>query len=200
MARRSCCAPISPRSSCSSWARTSASARRSTARSPPAPGDPVILLNNDVVCEPRFVEALLEPAAAGAEMVAGVLLTERDPRFVDSAGVDRRPHPDGLRLPQRRAASRGVEARFRPARPDRRRGALLAAPRSRPSAASTSASSSTTRTSTWPCGWSPAGVRCELAPDAAAVHAYSARPRRAASGAKYARTGWSAATCCAATG
>ena len=86
-ARRSCCAPISPRSSCSSWARTSASARRSTARSPPAAGDPVILLNNDVVCEPRFLEALLEPAAAGAEMVAGVLLTERDPRFIDSAGV-----------------------------------------------------------------------------------------------------------------
>jgi N-acetylglucosaminyl-diphospho-decaprenol L-rhamnosyltransferase len=51
------------------------------------PGDPVILLNNDVVCEPRFLEALLEPAAAGAEMVAGVLLTERDPGFVDSAGV-----------------------------------------------------------------------------------------------------------------
>jgi GT2 family glycosyltransferase len=50
-------------------------------------GDPVVLLNNDVVCEPRFLEALLEPAAAGAEMVAGVLLTERDPRFIDSAGV-----------------------------------------------------------------------------------------------------------------
>src|SRR5215218_7218770 len=24
------------------------------------PGDPVVLLNNDVVCEPRFLEALLE--------------------------------------------------------------------------------------------------------------------------------------------
>ena len=48
---------------------------------------PGVLLNNDVVCEPRFLEALLEPAAAGAEMVAGVLLTERDPRLVDSAGV-----------------------------------------------------------------------------------------------------------------
>src|SRR5829696_878564 len=52
-----------------------------------APGDPVVLLNNDVVCEPRFLEALLEPVAAGAEMVAGVLLAERDPRVIDSAGV-----------------------------------------------------------------------------------------------------------------
>ena len=34
------------------------------------------------------------------------------------------------------------------------------------------------------------GARCELAPDAAAVHAYS-QTLGAASGAKYARTGWS---------
>jgi N-acetylglucosaminyl-diphospho-decaprenol L-rhamnosyltransferase len=41
------------------------------------PADPVILLNNDAVCEPGFVEALLETAAEGAEMVAGVLLEDR---------------------------------------------------------------------------------------------------------------------------
>ena len=30
------------------------------------PGDPLILLNNDVECEPRFVEALLEAAGGRA--------------------------------------------------------------------------------------------------------------------------------------
>jgi N-acetylglucosaminyl-diphospho-decaprenol L-rhamnosyltransferase len=51
------------------------------------PGDPIVLLNDDVVCEPEFVEALLEPAAAGAGMVAGVLLREHEPNLIDSAGV-----------------------------------------------------------------------------------------------------------------
>ena len=49
------------------------------------PADLVILLNNDATPEPRFVEALLE-RAEGAEMVAGVLLQERDPALIDSAG------------------------------------------------------------------------------------------------------------------
>jgi GT2 family glycosyltransferase len=51
------------------------------------PGDPVILLNNDAECEPRFVEALLDAAAGGAEMAAGVLVQEADPSLIDSAGV-----------------------------------------------------------------------------------------------------------------
>jgi len=50
------------------------------------PGDPAILLNDDVDCEPRFVEAMLA-AAEGAEMVAGVLLQEAAPGLIDSAGV-----------------------------------------------------------------------------------------------------------------
>jgi N-acetylglucosaminyl-diphospho-decaprenol L-rhamnosyltransferase len=50
------------------------------------PGDPVLLLNNDVECEPRFVEAMLG-AAEGAETVAGVLVQEADPALIDSAGV-----------------------------------------------------------------------------------------------------------------
>lgn len=51
------------------------------------PGDPILLLNNDVECEPRFVEALLDGLGDGVESVAGVLLQERDPRLIDSAGV-----------------------------------------------------------------------------------------------------------------
>lgn len=52
-----------------------------------APGDPVILLNNDAVPEPRFVEALLDGLGAGVDSVAGVLLQERAPELIDSAGI-----------------------------------------------------------------------------------------------------------------
>jgi GT2 family glycosyltransferase len=50
-------------------------------------GDPVILLNNDAVPEPRFVEALLDGLGEGVTSVAGVLLQERSPELIDSAGV-----------------------------------------------------------------------------------------------------------------
>jgi N-acetylglucosaminyl-diphospho-decaprenol L-rhamnosyltransferase len=51
------------------------------------PADPVILLNNDAVPEPRFVEALLDGVGEGGDSVAGVLLQERSPELIDSAGV-----------------------------------------------------------------------------------------------------------------
>jgi N-acetylglucosaminyl-diphospho-decaprenol L-rhamnosyltransferase len=51
------------------------------------PGDPIILFNNDAEAEPRFVEALLDEFGAGVDSVAGVLVQERDPRLIDSAGV-----------------------------------------------------------------------------------------------------------------
>ena len=50
------------------------------------PGDPLILLNNDAVPEPRFVEALLDGLGAGVDSVAGVLVQERAPELIDSAG------------------------------------------------------------------------------------------------------------------
>jgi N-acetylglucosaminyl-diphospho-decaprenol L-rhamnosyltransferase len=50
-------------------------------------GDPVILLNNDVECEPRFAEALLESFGEGVDSVAGVLVQECSPALIDSAGV-----------------------------------------------------------------------------------------------------------------
>ena len=56
------------------------------------PGDPIMLLNNDVECEPGFVAAMLEALRPGVEMVAGVLTQRASPSIVDSAGVvaDRR--------------------------------------------------------------------------------------------------------------
>lgn len=52
-----------------------------------ATGDgPVILLNDDAVADPEFVQKLVE-SSAGAEMVAAVLVSERDPGRIDSAGV-----------------------------------------------------------------------------------------------------------------
>ena len=139
--------------------------------------------------EPRFVEALLDGLGAGAESVAGVLVQERAPELIDSAGVvaDRTLMGfDYLHGEPLAAAT----ARGRPARADRRRGALPPRRPSTRSAASTSGSSSTTRTSTWRCGWRPRAGAAGLAPEARAVHAYSAS-LGAGSAAKYAHTGWS---------
>ena len=51
------------------------------------PADQLILINNDAEAAPRFVEALLDAAAEGAQTVSGVLVQERDPGLIDSAGV-----------------------------------------------------------------------------------------------------------------
>jgi len=49
----------------------------------------VILVNNDTVCEPEFVERMLEPFVdPSVGMVAGVLLQGSAPEFVDSAGIE----------------------------------------------------------------------------------------------------------------
>jgi N-acetylglucosaminyl-diphospho-decaprenol L-rhamnosyltransferase len=151
------------------------------------PADPLILLNDDVECEPRFVEAMLD-AAEGAEAVAGVLVQEANPGLIDSAGVvaDRTlmgfdylhgepleaaanaPDPLGptggaalYRLDAFRAVG-GFDERIFLYYED-----LDLALRMR-----------------------AAGGRCRLAADARAVHAYSASSG-AASGFKYSHTGWS---------
>lgn len=151
------------------------------------PADPVILLNNDVECEPRFVEALLDAAAEGAECVAGVLVQEAAPGLIDSAGVvaDRtlmgfdylhgEPLEVALRAPAPLgptggAALYGLDA-FQAAGGFDERIFLYyedldLALRLR-----------------------AAGARCRLAGEARAVHAYSAS-LGAGSGEKYARTGW----------
>ena len=53
-----------------------------------AAGDVLVLINNDVVCEPDFVEQLTRPLNdATVGMVAGVLLQEADPTRIDTAGL-----------------------------------------------------------------------------------------------------------------
>lgn len=52
-------------------------------------GDVLVLVNNDVVVEPGFVERLLEPFAdREVGLVAGVLLQSAAPGLVDSAGIE----------------------------------------------------------------------------------------------------------------
>lgn len=152
------------------------------------PGDPVILLNNDAVPEPRFVEALLDGLGEGVDSVAGVLLQERAPELIDSAGVvadstlmgfdylhgepveaaEAAPAPlgptGGAALYRREAfaAVGGFDERIFLYFEDLDLALRIAAD----------------------------GGRCRLAPEARALHAYSAS-LGAASARKYAWTGWS---------
>jgi GT2 family glycosyltransferase len=149
--------------------------------------DPLILLNNDTECEPRFVEALLDAVGAEAQSVAGVLVQERSPDRIDSAGVvaDRTlmgfdhlhdepiaaastaPDPlgptGGAALYRRQAfeAIGGFDERIFLYYEDLDLALRLAA----------------------------AGGRCRLAAEARALHAYSAS-LGAGSGRKYEQTGW----------
>jgi len=158
------------------------------------PADPVILLNSDVECEPRFVEALLDAHGGGSgsafatSSVAGVLLQEASPGLIDSAGVvadvtlmgfdhlhgepvaslATAPPPLGptggaalYELEAFRSVD-GFDERIFLYYEDLDLALRLAA----------------------------AGVGCRLAPDARAIHAYSAG-LGAGSGGKYAHTGWS---------
>jgi GT2 family glycosyltransferase len=51
--------------------------------------DVVVLINNDVVCPPDFLELLLEPfSEPRVGMVAGVLLQHDRPELVDTAGIE----------------------------------------------------------------------------------------------------------------
>jgi N-acetylglucosaminyl-diphospho-decaprenol L-rhamnosyltransferase len=151
-------------------------------------GDPLILFNNDAAAESRFVEALLDQLGTEVDSVAGVLVQERDPRLIDSAGViaDRTlmgfdhlhgepvtategaPDPlgptGGAALYRREAflAVGGFDERMFLYYEDLDLALRLAA----------------------------RGGRCRLAGEARALHAYSAS-LGPASAAKYSRTGWS---------
>ncbi len=53
-----------------------------------ASGDVIVLLNNDVVCEPNFLAEIVRPfSAPTVGMVAGVLLQESDPTRIDTVGL-----------------------------------------------------------------------------------------------------------------
>jgi len=152
------------------------------------PADPLILLNNDAVPEARFVEALLETAAMGAEMVAGVTLRGDDRALIDSAGVV----ADGTLMGfdylhgEPLAALAGAAAPLGPTGGAAlyRHGAFRAA------------GGFDERIFLYyedldlALRLRAAGARCELAGEARAAHAYSAS-LGVASAEKYARTGWS---------
>jgi GT2 family glycosyltransferase len=55
-----------------------------------ADGEALIVVNDDCVCEPRFVESLAGglDAGHGVVMAAGVLVEARDPNVIDSAGME----------------------------------------------------------------------------------------------------------------
>jgi N-acetylglucosaminyl-diphospho-decaprenol L-rhamnosyltransferase len=151
------------------------------------PAEAVILLNNDAEPGPRFVEALLDGLGPGVDSVAGVLLQERAPELIDSAGVvadatlmgfdylhgapaeaavgaaDPLGPTGGAALYRRQAfeAVEGFDERIFLYYEDLDLALRLAAN----------------------------GGRCRLAPEARALHAYSAS-LGAASAAKYQRTGW----------
>jgi len=154
------------------------------------PADPLILLNNDAECEPRFAEALLDALSDEAQMVAGVLVQEREPGLIDSAGVvaDRTLmgfdylHDEPLEAARTAADPLGPTG-----------GAALYR-----HAAFEAAGGFDERIFLYyedldlALRIAAAGGRCRLAAEARALHAYSAS-LGAASGAKYARTGWSRA-------
>lgn len=49
--------------------------------------DVLVVLNDDIEPLPGFLDELVAPLADGADMVAGVLLQERAPRLIETAGV-----------------------------------------------------------------------------------------------------------------
>jgi N-acetylglucosaminyl-diphospho-decaprenol L-rhamnosyltransferase len=152
------------------------------------PADPLILLNNDVECEPRFLEALLDGLGEGVQSVAGVLVQEREPELIDSAGVVADETLMGF---------------------DHLHGEPLAAARDAAAPLGPTGGAALYRRDAFEAvggfderiflyyedldlalRMAAAGARCRLVGEARALHAYSSS-LGAASGRKYALTGWS---------
>jgi N-acetylglucosaminyl-diphospho-decaprenol L-rhamnosyltransferase len=152
------------------------------------PADAIALLNSDVECEPGLCEALLAGLGEGVDMVAGVLLQEREPGLIDSAGIVADHTLMGF---------------------DYLHGEPVAAARDAPAPLGPTGGAALYTLRAWEAvgGFDPriflyyedldlalriaaGGGRCRLASEARALHAYSPG-LGAASGAKYARTGWS---------
>jgi N-acetylglucosaminyl-diphospho-decaprenol L-rhamnosyltransferase len=152
------------------------------------PADPLILLNNDTECEPRFVEAMLDALDESTQMVAGVLVQERAPGLIDSAGVVADSTLMGF---------------------DHLHGEPLSAARGAPDPLGPTGGAALYRRAAFEAvggfderiflyyedldlalRMASAGARCRLASEARALHAYSAS-LGAKSSEKFARTGWS---------
>jgi N-acetylglucosaminyl-diphospho-decaprenol L-rhamnosyltransferase len=152
------------------------------------PAEAVILLNNDTEAEPRFVEALLDELGAGVDSVAGVLVQERAPALIDSAGVV----ADRTLMGFDHLHGEPIEAALDAAAPLGPTGGAALYRRS----AFEAAGGFDERIFLYyedldlALRMAAAGGRCRLAGEARALHAYSAS-LGAASGRKYARTGWS---------
>jgi N-acetylglucosaminyl-diphospho-decaprenol L-rhamnosyltransferase len=152
------------------------------------PADPLILLNNDAEAEPRFVEALLDSAAEGVQAVAGVMLQERSPGLIDSAGVV----ADRTLMGFDYLHGEPIEAAAKAPDPLGPTGGAALYDR----AAFEAVGGFDERIFLYyedldlALRMNAAGARCRLAPEARALHAYSAS-LGAGSGAKFARTGWS---------
>jgi N-acetylglucosaminyl-diphospho-decaprenol L-rhamnosyltransferase len=152
------------------------------------PGEAIVLLNNDVVCEPQFIEALLEPAKAGIEMVAAVLLRPDGSDRIDSAGVIADKTAMGFDYLNGERADAAATA------PD---------PLGPTGGAALFSAESFRRVGGFDeriflyyedldlaLRLRASGARCKLVPEARAIHDYS-QTLGARSSAKYERTGWS---------
>ena len=152
------------------------------------PADAVILLNNDTEAEPRFVEAMLDALDDDVQMVAGVLLQERRLELIDSAGVIADRTLMGFDYLHGEPAEAALEA---PAPLGPTGGAALYRRE-----AFDAAGGFDERIFLYyedldlALRMRTAGARCRLAPEARALHAYSAGSG-AASAFKYSHTGWS---------
>src|ERR1700761_137542 len=154
----------------------------------PPPADAIVLPNTAAAAEPRFVEALLDGLGAGVDSVAGVMLQESDPGSIDSAGVvaDRTPMAFDSLHGDRVAGGASAPAPLGPTG-----GAALYR-----SEAFEAVGGFDERIFLYyedldlALRLAARGGACRLAPEARALHAYSAG-LGAASAAKYARTGWS---------
>jgi GT2 family glycosyltransferase len=152
------------------------------------PAEALILLNNDVECEPRFVEALLEQLGEGIDSVAGVLVQERSPGLIDSAGVV----ADSTLMGFDYLHGEPIEAALTAADPLGPTGGAALYRR----AAFEAVGGFDERIFLYyedldlALRLAAAGGRCRLAGEARALHAYSAS-LGAASGRKFAHTGWS---------
>jgi GT2 family glycosyltransferase len=152
------------------------------------PADAIALLNSDVECEPGFCAALTAGLGDDVAMVAGVLLQEREPGTIDSAGVVADHTLMGF---------------------DYLHGEPIAAAATAADPLGPTGGAALYRHDAWEAvgGFderiflyyedldlalriAAAGGRCRLAAEARALHAYSPG-LGAASAAKYARTGWS---------
>jgi GT2 family glycosyltransferase len=152
------------------------------------PAEGIVLLNADVECEASFCAELMAGLTKDVDMVAAVLLQEREPGLIDSAGVVADHTLMGF---------------------DYLHGEPIAVAAGAPAPLGPTGGAALYRREAWEAvgGFderiflyyedldlalrvAAGGGRCRLAPRARALHAYSAS-LGAASGAKYARTGWS---------